>query len=146
MALIKFNPRSPILDPFDALFNDFFEGEALPRRRMRGAYVPSANIKETEKSFDVELAVPGMKKDDFEIEVNEDLLTIRAEQKTEKEEESERFTKREFNYSSFVRSFRLPENVDAEKIEATYTEGILRLGIPKVAEEETSKTRKISIS
>ncbi len=146
MSLIKFSPRSPVLDPFDALFNDFFEGETLPRRSTRGSYVPSANIKETEKSFDVELAVPGMKKADFEIEVNEDLLTIRAEQKMEKEEENERFTKREFNYSSFVRSFRLPENVDAEKIEANYKEGILRLEIPKTVEDETSKVRKISIS
>lgn len=145
MSLIKFNSRPSVFDPFDALFNDFFEGESLPRR-MRGSQVPSVNIKETDKSFDVELAVPGMKKDDFEIEVNEDLLTIRSEKKTENEEENERFTKREFNYSSFVRSFRLPENVNGDDIKAKYKEGILRLEIPKLEEAESSKVRKISIN
>ena len=145
MSVIKFNRRPPVFDPFDAFFNDFFEGEALPRKRARSGYMPSANIKETETSFDVELAVPGMKKEDFEIEVNEDLLTIRAEQETEKNEENEKFTKREFNYSSFVRSFRLPENVESENINANYKEGILRLEIPKMKVDENPKVRKISI-
>lgn len=145
MALIKFKPNSPSFDPFDAFFNDFFEGESLPKRMGRNSFVPSANIREGEKSFNVDLAVPGMKKDDFQIEVNEDLLSIRSERKSENEEENEKFTKREFNYSSFVRSFRLPENVDAEKIEAKYQDGILRLEIPKTKEDEKSKVRKISI-
>ncbi|HLV52739.1 MAG TPA: Hsp20/alpha crystallin family protein [Cryomorphaceae bacterium] len=146
MSLIKFNRAPSIFDPFDSIFNDFFEGEMLPRRTGRSANVPSANIKETETGFEVELAVPGMKKEDFDIEVNEDLLSIRAEQKSETTDENEKFTKREFNYSSFVRSFRLPENVEADKIKAGYKEGILHLEIPKTKVDENPKLRKIAIN
>lgn len=146
MSLIKFNRAPSIFDPFDSIFNDFFEGEMLPRRTSRSANVPSANIKETETGFEVELAVPGMKKEDFDIEVNEDLLSIRAEQKSETTDENEKFTKREFNYSSFVRSFRLPENVEADKIKAGYKEGILHLEIPKTKVDENPKLRKIAIN
>jgi HSP20 family protein len=145
MSLIKFNPNTPVWDSFDSIFNDFFEGEFLPRKIARTASLPAANVKETEKAYHVELAAPGMKKEDFKVEVNEDLLSIRAERKEEKESTEERFTKREFNYTSFVRSFRLPENVKAEDIEATYKDGILALEIPKLKIEEKPKVREISI-
>lgn len=147
MSLIKVrtNDAAQSTSPFQNLFNDFFEGEFLPARPfMRSGSVPAANIQETEKAYHIELASPGMSKKDFKIEVDEDLLTIRSEKETEKEEENTRFTKREFNFTSFVRSFRLPEEVDSEKITASYKDGILSLEIPK-KEIAAKKVKKIDI-
>lgn len=145
MALVKFRTRDTFMNPFENILNDFFEGEFLPmRRNVNFGSIPAANIQETESSFLVELAAPGMTKEDFKIELDENLLTIRSENETEKEEKDGKFTKREFNYSSFVRSFRLPEEVDAEKISASYAEGILKLEIPKV-EIEVKKIRQIDV-
>lgn len=146
MSLIKFRPNDPLMRPLDSFFNDFFEGEFFPNRAVRNASVPAANIKETEKAYHVELAAPGMKKEDFKVELNDELLSIRAESKQEKEEKNERYTKREFNYTSFVRSFRLPEEVDAENIKAAYNEGILNIEIPKVEATVKNKVREISIN
>lgn len=145
MSLIKVKTNDSSVNPFENLFNDFFEGEFLPQRRNRSfGSMPAANVKETEKAYHVELASPGMKKEDFKIELDEDLLTIRSEKEVQKEEKDTRFTKREFNYTSFVRSFRLPEEVDAENISAHYENGILTLEIPK-KELEAKKVRKIDI-
>lgn len=146
MSLIKVRTNDATqANPFQNLFNDFFEGEFLPGRpAMRSGSTPSANIQETEKAYHIELASPGMVKKDFKIEVDEDLLTIRSEKESKKEEEGTRYTKREFNYTSFVRSFRLPEEVDAENISASYTDGILKLEIPK-KEIEAKKVRSIDI-
>lgn len=135
------------MSPLDSFFNDFFEGEFFPARTgaQRNGTLPAANIKETEKAYLVELAAPGMKKEDFKIELNDDLLSIRSEHKQEKEETNDRYTKREFNFTSFVRSFRLPEEVDAEKIGATYRDGILNIEIPKQENKVKEKVREISI-
>ncbi|MEM9053165.1 MAG: Hsp20/alpha crystallin family protein, partial [Bacteroidota bacterium] len=76
MSLIKFKHQTPAWSPFDNLFNDFFEGEFAPRKVMRTGSVPAANIKESEKDFQIELAVPGRKKENFKVELNEDLLQI----------------------------------------------------------------------
>jgi HSP20 family protein len=146
MSLIKFKNQPSHWGAFDHFFNDFFEGEFNPGKITRTASVPAANIIEKENGYHVELAAPGMTKNDFKIELNEDLLTIRTEKSENKEEKNERFTKREFNYTSFVRSFRIPENVDVEKINARYENGILQLEIPKTEVEETSKVRQIEIA
>lgn len=146
MSLVKFQNHTPRWGTLDNFFNDFFEGEFNPRSIARTSSVPAANVKETENGFHVELAAPGMTKEDFKIELNEDLLSIRTDKSEKKEETKDRFTKREFNYTSFVRSFRLPEHVDSEKINAKYDNGILTLEIPKVDVEEASKVRHIEIS
>jgi len=145
MSLIKFKNQTPAWNNFDHLLNEFFEGEFNPRRLSGTSLVPAANVKETESGFHIELAAPGMKKEDFKIELNEDLLTIRTEKSETKEENKDRFTKREFNYTSFVRSFRLPENIDSDKIIAHYENGILTLDVPKTETEDESKVRQIAI-
>lgn len=145
MSLIKFKNQTPAWNNFDNLFTEFFEGEFNPRRLSGTSLVPAANVKETDGGFHIELAAPGMKKDDFKIELNEDLLTIRTEKSESKEENKDRFTKREFNYTSFVRSFRMPENIVAEEIKAHYENGILTMDIPKAEKEEESKVRQIAI-
>lgn len=146
MSLVKFR-NAAVSNPFDALINDFFEGEFLPRHsHNRAGSLPATNIREDEKSFYVELAAPGMKKDDFKIELNENLLSIRTENKESREERKDRYTKREFNYTSFVRSFRLPEDVNIESIAASYVDGILSLEIPKVETPEKTKVRQIAVN
>jgi HSP20 family protein len=108
--------------------------------------MPAVNIREDEKSFTLDLAVPGIDKKDLKIEINEDIITISSEQKVEKEENRDDFKRREFSYSSFCRSFYLPENVNKDKIEANYKDGILTVILPKDNEEKTKLTRSVSIS
>jgi HSP20 family protein len=146
MSLIRFKQHTPVRNNFENFFNDFFEGEFNADRLRGKSSVPAANVKETEKAFHIELAVPGMEKEDFKIELNVDLLTIKTEKTEEKEEGNERFAKREFNITSFERSFRLPENIDFEKINARYQNGILKLEIPKTEIEEDVKVRQIAIN
>ena len=94
--------------------------------------LPAVNIKENNDAFVVEMAAPGMVKDDFKIELNNDLLTISSEKKNENvTKEGETYTRREYSYQSFSRSFTLPKTVDAEKISAKYENGVLSLEIPK---------------
>jgi len=146
MSLIKFRTNPAQTANFDSFFNDFFEGEFFPKSlNHKSGSLPAANIRETETGFHVELAAPGMKKEDFNIELNEDLLSIRTEKQEEQEEKDGKYTKREFNYSSFVRSFRLPEEVDIDSIRASYSDGLLSLDIPKKEMEETKKVKQIEI-
>lgn len=106
--------------------------------------VPAVNVKENEKNFTLELAVPGIDKKDLKIDINEDILTISSEMNSENEEENNGYKRKEFSYSSFNRSFYIPENVTREKIAATYKDGILSVELPK--EEEKNKiSRKIEI-
>lgn len=116
---------------------------------FRESMVPAANIKEAETEFIVDLAVPGMDKKDFNIELENDILTISSERKNEIEEKNEEsnYFRREFSFHSFQRSFRVPENrVDVEKIEANYKDGVLHIKLPKLAEKVTKPTRQIKIS
>jgi HSP20 family protein len=110
--------------------------------------LPAVNIKETEDHFSVEVAAPGMKKEDFSIELDNNLLTISSEKTDEREQkDGERYTKREFSYQSFQRSFTLPQNmVMEEKIEAKYKDGVLHLTIPKKEEAKKKPRRTIKIS
>jgi HSP20 family protein len=110
--------------------------------------IPAVNVKETDKSFELELAVPGMKKEDFKIELQNDTLTISAEREEKKEEKDKEdsYSRREFSYRSFSRSFSLPEKlVDGEHISANYRDGILRLSVPKT-QKESKAPKRIEIS
>jgi len=106
---------------------------------------PAVNIKEDEKKYTLELAVPGIDKKDLKIEVNEDILTISMEQKQEKEEEVQGYKRREFSYSSFCRSFYLPDDTNRDKIDAAYKDGVLTVDLLKTEEKaKLSKVVKIS--
>jgi HSP20 family protein len=108
--------------------------------------MPAVNIREDEKNFTLELAVPGIDKKDLKIDINEDVITISSEHNEEKEEARDDFKRKEFSYSSFCRSFYLPENVNKEKIEANYKDGILTVELPKEEEEKAKISRQINIS
>lgn len=111
-----------------------------------GITLPKVNIKETADDFMVEMAVPGLKKSDFHIDIDNQVLSISTETKEEKEQKEENYTRREFGYSSFKRTFTLPESVNNEKINAKYNEGILSIHLPKKEEAKQKPARSIKIS
>jgi HSP20 family protein len=140
MSLIPWINRTELLPSlnFPRLFRD---GDFFFDNRWVGGEmtVPAVNVCETKKAFELEVAAPGMKKKDFKVEVKDGHLFISSETKTEKEEKGEDYTRKEFSFNSFCRSFMLPENVMPENVKATYTDGILKITVPKAKVEEKGK-------
>ena len=128
------------------LWSSLFDDDFYPVISNRNTSMPAVNIKEDDKRFILDLAVPGIDKKDLKIEINEDVITVSSEQKEEKEETNDDFKRREFTYSSFCRSFYLPENVNRDKIEANYKDGILSVVLPKEKEEKSKLSRQINIA
>ena len=126
--------------------SNLFDDNFFPVLQSRSNSMPAVNIRENEKSYILDLAVPGLDKKDLKIDINEDVLTISSESKHETEENKEGYKRKEFSYSSFCRSFYIPENVSRDKIEANYKDGILTVGLPKQEEEKSKITRQINIS
>ncbi|ETN96068.1 heat shock protein Hsp20 [Zhouia amylolytica AD3] len=141
---MKRNPNVLFPSLLDELFkNDWFEG-----KEVRNFNAPAVNIRESESGYALELAVPGLKKEDFNIAIDENVLTISSETKSEKETHNEegKYTRKEFNYASFSRSFTLPETVDEESVNASYSDGVLTIALPKKQEALPKQKRMISIS
>jgi HSP20 family protein len=145
MSLVRFSNQFPSL--FDRFFeNDMFDWSNR-NYSTTNTTLPSVNIKEDNEGYNVEVAAPGFSKKDFKIEINNDVLTISSEKKVEDEtNEGEQFTKREFSYQSFSRSFSLPHTVENDKISAKYDNGILKINIPKREEAKPKPSRQIAIS
>ena len=134
-----------------SLLDRFFDGEMFDWSHRNfsntNTTLPSVNIKDNADAFTVEVAAPGFVKADFKIELNRNLLTISSDKKVESEtKEGEVFTKREFSYQSFTRSFTLPQIADGDKIEASYDNGILTVLIPKREEAKPKPARMIEIN
>lgn len=134
MSLVKYN--SVVNDFVPTSFSnviDRFFNDSVARAGGSTAYtfLPKVDVFEDEKAFEVHVAVPGMNKEDFKIDVNEDRLTISGERKVKKEKNENHFRSVETQYGSFSRTFSLPENIDKNKIEAEYKNGILELTLPK---------------
>jgi len=109
--------------------------------------VPAVNVSENEKEFKLSIAAPGLEKKDFKIDADDDMLTISAEhEREEKDEKGGRFNRREYNYTSWSRSFSLPENCDADKIQAEYKNGELKIAIPKKEVKESKSSKSITIN
>lgn len=113
--------------------------------RLRKNWMPAVNIKDEKNAFEIDLAAPGLKKDDFTVKVENGMLCISAEMEETKEEAEAEYTRKEFSYRSFERSFALPEHVDPESISAKYKDGILKLVLKKLAVKE-EKAKKIKVS
>ena len=132
---------------FPAL-TDFFESDKWisPERIFRNFThaLPAANVSETDKEYKIELAIPGFKKEEVKINLENEVLSVTAESKTEKEEKTKKYTRKEFSYGSFSRSFQLPKAANSEKIQAKYEDGLLKLEIPK-KEEAINKSAKKEI-
>ncbi|WP_432710900.1 Hsp20/alpha crystallin family protein [Pedobacter sp.] len=145
MSLIKFNNGTKdnnltkgFNDIFDSMFQDSFMSDRLMSK------VPAVNISETVDHYHIEMAAPGLNKDDFKIKLDRNLLTVSVEQQKQNVETNKQYSKREFSYSSFVRSFALPDTADDSGIEATYKDGILNIAVAK-KEEAKQVVRQIEI-
>ena len=139
MALVKFNGKREMdhwmNDFFSPVFNESFVADRFISR------VPAVNVAETSDAYLVELAAPGLDKGDFKINVDGDVLTVSGEKRTESADEDKKYSKREYSYTSFTRSFTLPDSIDHSKIAATYEDGILKLDIGK--KEEAKAVSKL---
>jgi len=144
MSLVRFSNQVP------SLFDRFFEGDLFDWSNrnfsLTNTTLPSVNIRENAGEFKVEVAAPGFDRGDFKLELNHDVLTISSEKQVENEtKEDEHYSKREFSYQAFTRSFTLPDSADAERIDATYDKGILHVSIPKKEDSKTKPSRMIEI-
>ena len=151
MTLTKRN--GSLVNSLPTVFDDFFTKDLFDWNNSNfsgaGTTLPAVNVKETPESFVVEMAAPGMKKEDFKVELSNNVLTISSEkqQENEQKEDNNRYTRKEFSYQSFQRSFQLSrEAVDADKIQAKYENGVLHLTIPKREEVKQKPSRLIDIS
>jgi HSP20 family protein len=133
-----------------SIFNDFFKpwdrwfdtnGGSMPNMMT----VPAVNIVEKQDHYEISLAAPGMKKDDFNIDVEGNLLTISAETEQRRQEKDDRHTRQEFNYTSFSRAFTMPDGVVRDKIDASYENGLLRLLLPKTEEAKKTAAKHIAV-
>ncbi|WP_424494514.1 Hsp20/alpha crystallin family protein [Salinimicrobium sp. GXAS 041] len=147
MNLVKRNPDNWLPSVFDDMFKTDWLGGTTNVNSI-GTSIPAVNIQETDDNFLVAVAVPGKTKEDFNIELDNDVLTISSEVKKENEvsENNGKFTRKEFSYSSFKRAFSLPDTVDGEKISAAYNNGVLEINLPKKEEAKVQAKRMIEIS
>lgn len=141
MTLIKWQHRNPLSDMVSNIFDNDL-GDFFGKRFSD----PAANILETTEAFHLEIAAPGMMKDDFKINLENNILTISAEVEDAKREEGKNYSRKEFYYGSFSRSFTLPKTIDLEKIKAEYESGILKVSLPKKEEARVETKKEIRIS
>ena len=127
-ALTKSTAVPTLFDDFFKPWNEWFDESRFFGRVMT---MPSVNITENANHYNVSLAAPGLKKDDFKIDVDGNMLTISSEKEKKKEEKDERVTRKEYSYSSFSRSFTLPEDVKQDAIDAKYEDGVLNIRLPR---------------
>ncbi|MET0759722.1 MAG: Hsp20/alpha crystallin family protein [Flavobacterium sp.] len=147
-SLLKING---LLSPVNTLIEDFFSKDIFDWADKNfahvGANLPSVNLKESDKKLEIEMAVPGMRKEDLKVEIDNDMIIISSEKEEEKEELRKKgnYIKKEFHYQSFYRSFFLPDYIDENKIEATYKDGILHVIIGKKVSGKGKKIKPIAI-
>ncbi|TDB68903.1 Hsp20/alpha crystallin family protein [Arundinibacter roseus] len=132
---------------YPGFFNGFVN-KSLMNELFEPAYngtAPAVNVVENENSFRIDVAAPGLQKSDFTINLDQNRLTIASKKEQSEEEKNEKYTRREFRYASFQRTFTLPATIDSEQISATYTDGILHIELPKREEAKARPNRTIEI-
>ena len=152
-SLIKLNSngKNLMFPEFPSLFDDFLTRDFFnlgSRVSSDSSTLPSVNVKETDFAFELEMAIPGMAKKDFKIELEQDTLVISAQDETKNEEKSDdgKYTRKEFSYQSFKRTFHLPENsVNDSEINANYKDGILHIYVPKKEPNKPKVSREIAV-
>lgn len=143
MTHVRFNPMASAIrfQNLDKFIADVFKTPVFNDDAKAWTATPSVNVAENGTEFRLEVAAPGLAKEDFKVNIEDNTLTISAEKTVENEtKEGEKFLRREFGYSAFKRSFTLPETVDIANIKATYEQGVLHLSLPKTAVKKTLKT------
>lgn len=140
MTLIKYKPNDYVPSTFGSFFDRFFDNKEFFNNNQ---YSPSVDIAESDKEFEIQFQLPGLKKEDIQINVDNDRLTVSGERKFENEKKEKNYHTVESHYGSFSRSFYLPDSVNAEKIDASYKDGILTVLVPKDAKKESKRTISI---
>ncbi|MES1213950.1 MAG: Hsp20/alpha crystallin family protein [Bacteroidota bacterium] len=142
-TLTRFSGRTPsVFDDFFKPWNDWFDSGNTFERTLK---VPAVNITEHKDEYLVSLAAPGLKKDDFNIDVDGNILTVSSQKEENKEEKEKTFTRKEYSYSSFSRSFTLPEEINKEKIDAKYEDGVLKISLPRKEEAKKVTAKTIAV-
>lgn len=141
MSILKYNHKDFTPTTFNDVLDKFFNGSI--QRAGMDSFTPKVDIIENEKAFELHVEVPGMKKEDFNIEINDNYLTVSGERKFSTEKNEKDFYSIETRYGNFSRSFTLPENIDSAKINAKYNNGILELTIPKDEKKQLKTTIKV---
>ncbi|HMJ71466.1 MAG TPA: Hsp20/alpha crystallin family protein [Cyclobacteriaceae bacterium] len=146
MSIVKYNSRLNDFVPtsFSHLIDSFFADSVARTGGSSYSFVPRVDVIEEEKAFEIHLAVPGMNKEDFKIDLNDNYLTISGERKLSKEKKENHFRSFETEYGSFGRSFSLPETVAGDKITAQYVNGILVVTVPKDEKKALKQTIKVN--
>ena len=146
MTMVKFNAdkrnNGSLLPGFSDVFDSIFTDTLLTDRMT--ARVPAANVSETQDHYHVELAAPGLQKEDFKLSLEQNVLNVTVEKQNEQNNVQKNYSKREYSYTSWVRSFTLPESANAEQIEASYADGVLKIDIAKREEAKVIR-REIAI-
>ena len=148
-TLMKTN--SSLFPAIPSLLDDFFGRDWLDSTmadwRTSGSTLPAVNVQETNDDYMIEVAAPGMKRDDFKIELDNDVLTISSQREDSREEKDGNYTRREFSYQSFQRSFSLPQNrVKGDEITAKYVDGVLRITVPKTEDAKVKPAKQIAVA
>ncbi|MBT1696722.1 Hsp20/alpha crystallin family protein [Fulvivirgaceae bacterium PWU4] len=148
-GLVKSN--GSLFPAIPSLLDDFFGRNWLDSTvanwRTSGATMPAVNVQETNDDYQIEVAAPGMKRDDFKIELDNNVITISSQREDSHEEKDGNYTRREFSYQSFQRSFTLPQNgVKGEEIKARYVDGILRITVPKTEDARKKPAKQIAVA
>lgn len=140
MLTVKRRPSGipTMFNMFDDLFN-------VPSTNFRGSFVPSANVEQHDKGYHLEVAAPGFDKGDFDVHVEKDVLRITGKKETKDEVKEKNYTRKEFSFGSFERSFTLPENIDGEQIAASYSNGILHIELPLKTAVQVENKKQIEI-
>ena|SRR5690554_3613639 len=146
MTLIRTKPEMRFQGLFDNLFSPEFQILNRSGLAATSPSLPKVNIKEGEDGYLLELAVPGMAKENFKIKLDQEVLSISSEKKEEATEDAKEYRRREFTYHAFERRFNLPEDVDSEKISANYVNGVLSVEIPKLEEAKPKPPKAIEIA
>ena len=142
-ALTKLSGNMPtFFDDFFKPWTDLFDNGDW---KLRPLNLPAVNITEEPNSYQLSLAAPGMKKEDFKIDVDGKMLTISSEKEEKKEDKNKKFTRKEYSYCSFCRSFSLPEEIKQDKIEAKYEDGVLKISLPRKEEAKKAEAKKIAV-
>lgn len=146
MSLIKWNRRSP-MPAFSSLIEDFFnDSNDFFKPWSEGPTLPAVNVTELDGVWKIELAAPGLEKEDFDVKIKNGILTVNAEKESTEEVKEENVARKEFNYTKFSRSFWLPENIREEGLEAKYDNGILTLMLPQKEPTEMSEVKRINVN
>ncbi|MBX2872515.1 MAG: Hsp20/alpha crystallin family protein [Saprospiraceae bacterium] len=145
MSLTKWNPGKDFFPTVSSLVGNFFKDDDFINGWRTGRNLPAVNIAETKEAYSLEVAAPGLKKEDFKITVEKWLMRISGENQSETEEEKDNYQRREFSYQSFHRSFWLPENANPDVIRAKYEDGLLLITIPKRVVDSVEEKKAITV-